>query len=541
MIKYLRKVRAARKKNAFFQVKSFDFDQQEQGNRVYTEDELEKTDFTPSLEKNMDFLKKITGSNVDLVTRFIKIGRSEAKPAAILFFDNLIDPILLDQHIVKPLVLDAYATGLRTGPEIIEQLRVGNLITRAELKGINNFKELMDGLLIGEVVLFVEGLNSALLISTKGYKGRDVAEPGAEPVVRGPRDSFVETLSINLSLIRRRLRSPNLVIEPVNIGKITNTKVCVSHLKGVCSPDLVREVHERLKRINVDGILESGYIEEFIEDHPYSPFPQVGVTERPDRVAAALLEGRVAIFTDTTPMVLIVPGEFFSLMQAAEDYYNRFFFTSLIRLMRYIAFAIALFLPAFYIAISNYHQEMIPTQLLVSIIAARQGVPMPAFLEALLMEFAFEILREAGVRLPRPVGQAVSIVGALVIGQAAVQASLVSPLMVIVVAMTGIANFAIPQFNISLSVRTLRFPLMILAAVLGLYGVMTGLLVILLHMFSLRSFGVPYMAPVSPFKPKDLKDVMVRAPWWALTRRPSQTADSSSRMPAGQMPRPPEK
>lgn len=541
MIKYLRKLKAARKKTAFSQEKPIEPAQQDQVNRVYTEDELEKTALTPSIEKNMEFLKKVIGCNVDLVTRFIRIGRSETKPAAILYFDNLIDPALLDQHIVKPLVLEAYATGLHTGPEIIEQLRAGNLITRAELNGVNNLKEIMDGLLIGEVVLLVDGLNSALLISTKGYKGRDVAESEAEPVVRGPRDAFVETLSVNLSLIRRRLRSPNLMIEPVSIGKITKTKVCVSHLKGVCSPDLVREVHQRLKRINIDGILESGYIEEFIEDHPYSPFPQIGVTERPDRAAAALLEGRVAIFTDTTPMVLIVPGEFFSLMQAAEDYYSRYIFSSLIRLLRYIAFVIALFLPASYIAISTYHQEMIPTQLLVSIMAARLGVPLPAFLEALLMEFAFEILREAGVRLPRPVGQAVSIVGALVIGQAAVQASLVSPLMVIVVAVTGIANFTIPQFNISLSVRALRFPLMFLAAVLGLYGVMTGVLVILLHMFSLRSFGVPYMAPVSPFKSKDLKDVMGRAPWWALTRRPSQTADSSSRMPAGQMPRPPEK
>ncbi|GAB6180500.1 spore germination protein [Desulfotomaculum defluvii] len=537
MIKYLNRLRSNTKKNKLGDINQPKTVTEVDG-KAYTEQELEDICLTSCLEENLSLLKEMVGANVDFVTRRINIGRSEIRPAAMLFFDNLIDPDILDQHIVRPLVLEAYSSGLHNGPEIIEQVRSGNLITRAEIKAIKNFRDIIEGLLIGEVLLLIEGMENGLLINSKGYKSRSISEPDAEPVVRGPRDAFVETISINISLIRRRILSPNLVIESLQIGKVTRTKVCLAYIKGICHPELVKEVQSRLSRINIDSILESGYLEDFIKDNPYSPFPLIGVTERPDRATAAMLEGRVVIFTDNTPMALIAPGEFFSLMQAAEDYYNKFVFSTLIRLLRYIGFTMALLLPASYIAISTYHQEMIPTQLLVSIMAARSGVPVPAFLEALLMEFAFELLREAGVRLPRPLGQAVSIVGALVIGQAAVQAGIVSPLMVIVVAVTGIANFTIPQINISLAVRTLRFPLMFLAAFLGLFGLMTGIIVILLHLFSLRSFGVPYMSPISPFKPGDLKDTLVRAPMWAMVNRPTQTTSASQRMEPQQKPDP---
>jgi len=297
----------------------------------------------------------------------------------------------------------------------------------------------------------------------------------------------------------------------------------------------------KLSGRNIDDILESSYIEELIQDHPYSIFPQMRNTERPDVVVSSLLEGRVAIITDNTPVALIAPGEFFSLMQTAEDYYNRYAFSSLIRLLRYFCLIIAMLLPALYIAITNYHQEMVPNGLLISIISTRAQVPFPALVEALSMEITFEILREAGVRLPKPIGQAVSIVGALVIGQAAVQANIVSPLMVIVVALTGIATFAIPQFNLSLPVRILRFFLMLLASVFGMYGVMIGILFIMLHLFSMESFGKPYMAPLSPLRTGDFKDTLIRFPWWALVKRPVNSSRNSKRMQSGQIPHPPQK
>lgn len=505
----------------------------------FSEEQLKKIQISSSLNENLQKVKEVIGSNADLIIRKIVLGRKEGKSAAIIYLDNLIDSHHMDSNIIGPLVLDAYTSGLNYGSEIIGQLKAGNLISRGQIKTGKNLNDLLDGVLKGEVVLLIDGVCEAYVISAKGYEYRSVAEPDVEPVIRGPREAFVEVLSINIGLIRKRIHSPNLVIESMEIGTISKTKICMAYIRDLCPMELSDEVRSRLKRINIDGILESGYIEEFIQDHPYSIFPQIRNTERPDIVAASLMEGRAAIITDNSPVSLIVPGEFFSLLQAAEDYYNRYIFSSFIRIIRYFALVLAILLPAFYIAVTNYHQEMIPTGLLISIISARAKVPFPALIEALVMEIVFDILREAGVRLPRPMGQAVSIVGALVIGQAAVQANIVSPLMVIIVALTGIATFCLPQFNFSLPVRIIRFFLMILASVFGMFGVMIGVLFTMLHLFSMESFGKPYMAPLSPLRTGDLKDMVVRFPWWTLVRRPENSSGNAKRMQQGQIPHPP--
>ena len=529
--------RSGKKKPASVQEKSA----AQNCNASFSEEELKKMPISYSLIENMRKLNEIIGKNDDLIIRNITLGRSGVKPATVFYLVNMIDASRMDSDIMHPLVLDAYTSGLNTSCEIIEQLQAGNLITRGQTKTVQNFNDLLAGVLTGEVGIFIDKVNEAYIISAKGYKYRNVAETEVEPVVRGPREAFVEALSVNMGLIRRRLHSPNLVFESLEIGTVGKIKVCMVYIKGICPVGLSDEVRSRLEGISIDDILESSYIEELIQDHPYSIFPQMRNTERPDVVVSSLLEGRVAIITDNTPVALIAPGEFFSLMQTAEDYYNRYTFSSLIRLLRYFCLIIAMLLPALYIAITNYHQEMVPNGLLISIISARAQVPFPALVEALSMEITFEILREAGVRLPKPIGQAVSIVGALVIGQAAVQANIVSPLMVIVVALTGIATFAIPQFNVSLPVRILRFFLMLLASVFGMYGVMIGILFIMLHLFSMESFGKPYMAPLSPVRAGDLKDTLIRFPWWALVKRPVNSSRNSKRMRSGQIPHPPQK
>lgn len=333
---------------------------------------------------------------------------------------------------------------------------------------------------------------------------RQVSEPKAENAVRGPRNSFIEDLEDNFRILQKHLPAPDLTREDLTLGRASPTGVAMVYLRERARPELVEEVRSRLQKINVVAVLESGYIEHFIQDSPASPFPQVLITERPDRVCIGLLEGRVAIFVDNTPFVLVVPGELLCLLQAADDYYNKRYFNILIKLLRYLALLASLLLPSLYIAITTFHQDMIPGDLLVSISAARQGVPLPAILEALIMEVTFESLREAGIRLPTVVGQTVSIVGALVIGQAAIQAGLVSPLMVIIVAFTGIDSFTVPQYPLGQAIRTLRFPLMLTAAILGLFGVMLGLLAILLHLCALRSFGIPYLSPLSPLQPVQL-------------------------------------
>ncbi|TCK05541.1 UNVERIFIED_ORG: GerA spore germination protein [Anoxybacillus amylolyticus] len=291
-------------------------------------------------------------------------------------------------------------------------------------------------------------------------------------------------------------------------------------MEGIAAPELVAEIEKRLGGIELDGVLETGYIEEIIQDHPYSPFPQVLNTERPDVAVASLLEGRIVIVQDGTPFVLVMPVSFYSLMQSSEDYYQRSLISTLIRWLRYLFLLVSLLLPSVYIAILTFHQEMMPTTLSLTVAASRERVPFPAFVEALIMEIVFEALREAGVRLPKQAGAAVSIVGALVIGQAAVQAGLVSTPMIMVVALTGIASFTIPRFTTGIALRVLRFPMMILAGSLGLLGVMLGVLLILIHLASLRSLGVPYLSIDAPTASHRMGDVLVRTPWWKLNARP---------------------
>lgn len=505
----------------------------------FSDDELEKIKISANLAENVSEVQKIMEHNFDLMMRSITLGRIDNKPAAVFFIENLIDSHHIDNDIIRPLVIDAYVSGLTSAEAILKELSHGNLITRGLIKSCANMKEFMEGLLNGDACLLIAEQATAYVIKVKGNESRKISEAKIEPVIRVPKDSFVESLNVNVGLIRARIPNPNLSFETIEIGSQTHTKVCVSYIRGICPSSRIAEVRSRLNRIQIDGILESGYIEEFIQDSPLSIFPQIRNTERPDVASAALLEGRVVIITDNTPIILIAPGEFFSLLQSSEDYYDRFIFSSLIRFLRFFALLIAAFLPAFYIAVTDYHQEMIPTDLLVSISNSRTGVPIPTILEGLLMILAFELLYEAGVRLPKSLGQTISIVGALIIGQAAVQAKIVSPLTVIVISFTGIATFCIPQYNLALPVRMIRLVFFVLAATFGLFGMMVGILYILLYMSSLRSFGVSYLSPLSPMDAGSFQDTVIRSPWWALVKRPSYISANRNRMKPGQKPNPP--
>lgn len=360
-----------------------------------------------------------------------------------------------------------------------------------QVKETDRLEDVVEAVLSGDTVLLVDGHPFAIINGARGWESRQITEPETEVVVRGPREAFVETLRTNTALIRRKVKNPNLKIEMLKLGQVTKTDVAVVYIKGIVNDKLVGEVKSRLQGIDIDSVLESGYIEELIEDNPWSPFPQVNHTERPERLAARLLEGRVGIMVDGTPFVLTVPTVFIEFLHSAEDYYERFTIATAIRLLRFLAFFLSLLAPSLYIAIITFHQEMLPTALLLSIAAQREAVPFPAFVEALVMELSFEILREAGVRLPRQVGQAVSIVGALIIGEASVRAGLVAPATVIVVAFTGISSFVF-FYSASIATRLLRFPIMVLSATLGLFGLISGVIVIVVHLCTLRSFGTPY-------------------------------------------------
>jgi spore germination protein KA len=378
----------------------------------------------------------------------------------------------------------------------------------------------VDAVLGGDAILLVDGVDHGVALSARSWPERAIEEPVSEANIRGPRDGFIETMRINTMLLRRRIRSPHMKMERIVVGRRTQTPVDLIYLKDVADPALVREVKSRIGRIDVDSMLDSGMLQEFIEDQPSSPFPLMMNTERPDRTAAGLLEGQVAIMVDGSPSALLLPVTFWHFMKASEDYYDRFWIGTLVLWHRFLFLMLSVLGPSLYVAITSFHQEMIPTTLLLSIAAAREGIPFPVLIEALMMEIFFEALREAGIRLPRQVGQAVSIVGALVIGEAAVRAGLASAPVVFIVAATGIASFTIPQFQLGVTFRFLRFPIMILAGTLGLFGIMVGLVAILVHLCAVRSFGVPYLTPVAPLDINGLKDVLIRAPLWLMGRRP---------------------
>jgi spore germination protein KA len=461
---------------------------------------------------NMNRIKVELGNSGDIAFR--EMYFDSVKGFAI-YIDGLANNTMISDFFIELVVKDTGETTSDPFQFIIEKATgLGNF------QVINNWNEVYDSLLSGNTIFFVDGFAEAISVETKGWEKRSITEPTTQLAIRGPKDSFTETLRTNTALIRRRIKSPNLWLESMKIGTVTQTDIGIMYIKGIANDKIVDEVKKRLKRINMDGILGSGYIEQCIEDQSMTTFPTTYMTERPDVVASQLLEGRVAIIADGTPFIITAPSVFIQFFQAPDDYYFRFDIASSLRLLRVLSFFIALLGPALYIAATTFHQEMIPTPMAIAIAAQRENVPFPAFVEASIMEVTFEILREAGLRLPRAVGQAVSIVGALVIGQAAVQAGLVSPVMVIVVSLTAIANFATPSFPMAISARLVRFLLMFLATILGFFGIMLGLLAMFVHLCSLRSFGVPYMSPLAPFNLRHQQDTIFRFPIYTFKERP---------------------
>jgi len=472
------------------------------------------------LSKNIENIKNVMSNSCDLAVHEFCFGYNRKHTGALIYISSLTDRGEIHKHVLNPLMYDSLMLKNNETENMFDIEDIGrSLLSITEYSVIIQLKELIEKLLSGSSILLVHGSTKALAINTIKVETRGVQEPDTESVVRGPREGFNENIKTNISLIRRKLKDPALCIEEMTIGELSNTKVAIVYLKTLANPKIVDEVRKRLSRIKIDAILESGYIEEFIEDAPYSIFSTVSNSEKPDKVASKLLEGRVAILVDGTPFVLMVPMIFAESFQSSEDYYSRPFLSSILRILRIIAFFLSILGPALYVALTVFHQELIPTQLLISVAAGHEKVPFPAILEALLMLIVFDILREAGVRLPSAIGQTISIVGALVLGQAAVEAGLISPIMVIVVATTAISSFAVtPQTDSS---TVLRYFYLFLAGIAGGFGVMMGMLITLMHLASLRSFGVPYLWPVAPLNFSALKDVFIRAPIWKMDKRPS--------------------
>lgn len=457
-----------------------------------------------STKKNVEQVKEKLGASADLIDRFIK--HNENKYAfAMIHIDGISSTKIIQEHILEPLL--TYKSNL-DAVSLKDELE--QTISISKIKEKTALEDVLTAIVTGSTVIFIDGDSTALVLDTKEIESRSVAEPTTQTVIRGPKDSFTENLRTNTALVRGRIQSPDLRLDSMIVGEVTQTSVEIMYIKDIANDSIVKEVKRRIKDIKIDGILESSYVENFIRDDKPSPFPTVENTERPDVVAGNLLEGRVAIFIGSTPYVLIVPVTFTQLFQSPEDYYQSQYIGTFLRLLRLGAFLLALYAPAVYIAMITHHQALVPTVLLVSIAAQREAIPFPAIIEAFIMEITFEVLREAGIRMPRAVGSALSIVGALILGQAAVDAGFVSAAMVIIVSVTAIASFALPNYNLGITARILRFLLLVVASYAGLYGVLAASLIIGMHMCGLSSFGVPYLYPVAPFRLKEQKDVLFR-------------------------------
>ncbi len=494
--------------------------------------EQENIKSTDSLDYNINKVKEILKDCDDIVYKEFLVGKNQKLKFTMVYIDGMIDKDVLNNGVLNPLMVYARETPPEA-PKLIEKLydlvRYGT-ISALELTETDSINEAILSILIGDAALFIDGVEKIIIIGAKGWPIRSVDEPSTEAVIRGPRDGFVETFRMNTALVRRRIRDPKLKLKQMRIGKRSHTDVGVFYIRDIAHKELINEVMRRLNTIDIDAVLDSGYIEQLIEDNPYSPFPQIIATERPDQVAAELYEGRVVIVVDNSPFALIVPSTLNSLFQSPEDYYDRWIIATVLRIIRVIASLLAMILPSLYIVFTSYHTGVLPTKLVLSIAASREGVPFPALIEAFIMEFTLELLREAGIRLPVAIGNTIGIVGGLVIGEAAVRAGVVSPIMVIIVAVTAIASFANPSYNLSVGFRLLRFALMIASGILGLYGLMLGLTLIFIHLVKLKSFNVPYLSPFVSVDTSDLKDTVYRAPLYKMIKRPHNTSKDIIRM-----------
>lgn len=471
---------------------------------------------TGQIERDLGFIREICGD--DLKVRRILLPGTRRR-CALAYLDGLNTAEVIGETVLRPMLnSEAVLARGKTARDSVEILAEA-VLQIADLSYTSDLSSLKASILRGECALLVDGADVALSLGTASPPARGIEEPNTERVVRGPRDGFTEVMKTNVALIRQRLRDGNLVLETLTVGERSNTQVGILYLRNLTDGQLVGQVRKRLALIRIDGVLESGYIEQMIEDNHWSVFAQVGNTERPDVVAAKLLEGRVAIVVDCTPVVLTVPFLFIEGLQTSEDYYSRPWYSSISRLVRFIALFFSIAAPGLYTALVSYHQELIPTRLLVSMAAASEGTPFPTYLEVLVMGLIFEILREASIRLPRNVGQTVSIVGTLVIGQAAIQAGLFGAPIIIVVAITALASF-VPT-PLADAATILRLLMALAAGVSGLYGMLILSLVLLGHLCSLESFGVPYLSPIAPFSASGQLDTLVRAPWQTMRQRPA--------------------
>lgn len=485
-----------------------------------TTKDVEPQKIFTEIDKNLDFLKYKYNAlicNDVIIREFSLLAQNIEYKAFVMYIDGMVDSPVINEFILSPLMMRNRANIFDdkqkkfVSEEKIDNVTLKNfkkskeknlvdfiynsLIPQNSVDKVTDFSDIYSAINMGNCMLFVDSLDTAFNLDVKGFKQRNIDSPSNEIVVRGSQEAFVENIRTNTSMIRRLVNNENLVMETLTVGQITKTQVSIGYIKSLANEDLVAEVRYRINNLSVDYLISSGQLEQLIQDSPESLFPQMVATERPDKVSNYLLEGRVIIIVNGSPYVLVAPGVFVDFITSPEDLNLKYQFSNLEKIIRLLAIFLSLLLPGIYIAVTNYHQELIPTELLFTIAAARESVPFPTFVEILLMEVSFELIREAGLRVPTPLGSTIGIVGALILGEAAVSASLVSPVLIIIIAITGICSFSIPDFSLNFTFRIYRFVYILLGYMAGFLGISFGIFIQLAIMCKLKSFGSPYINP----------------------------------------------
>lgn len=520
----------------------FTISEEQTGEKKYESYEQELEEQKPDDPKNifssicvnLEYMNIIYNKmvNSDIIIReFTLTARNNQYQAFIIYIDGMVNSEFINRFILDPLMLRNDANTY-SGEEnrIVKQAITNNitvrkvkrfdlldyiythLIPQNSVKKVQEFADIISGINSGNCALFIDTLDTAFDIEVKGFKQRGVDKPENELVVRGAQEAFTEVIRTNTSLLRRFVNNEKLIIENIEVGNLSNTKCAICYMKNIANNDLVAEVKYRINNVNVDYLISSGQLEQLIEDNGKTSLPQLISTERPDKATNYLLEGRVIVLVNGSPYALIAPGTLIDFLSSPEDLNIKFQFANLLKFIRVIAFVFTLLLPGLYVAITNFHQELIPTELLFAIVASRESVPFPIIFELIVMEISFELIREAGLRVPSPIGPTIGIVGALILGQAAVDANIVSPILIIVVAITGICSFAIPDFSLGFHCRLFQFVYIIMGYWLGFLGIAITLFIHFLITINLKSFGYPYLQPYAPVT-KDHKGIILSPAW----------------------------
>lgn len=467
------------------------------------DDDSQNTPLCSNLDENITTLKNTYRNSSDLVIREITISNIKI---AFVMIEGMVSSQAIAEILQAPLLRQTFP--LNATSETIYDYLHNKSIIATDMVDVDSYESLFRLIMSGFIVVLFDGLNKAIAFGTQGFHYRSISEPVSEVNEKGSREGFAEPIRVNMSMVRRRVKSPTLKFELMTIGKVSKTDICLMYITDKVSPALVNAIKEKIHNIKLDIILTSGYLEAFLEGKPWSLFSSVGTSERPDVVAAKIFEGRVAILVDGTPYAIIIPYLFNENFQSLDDYAHKRYFATFIRIIKYFAFFITALLPGLYVGVSTFHPELLPHALLFNIAAAEEITPFPLIIEALVIHFLYEIMREAGLRLPRPIGHAVSIAGAIVIGDAAVTAGLIGAPMVFIIGLTAISAFVIP--NLYEPIAILRIIFILLGGMMGLYGIALGFIVVLMNICSMHNFGIPYTAPIAPFSLSGMKDIFTR-------------------------------